>query len=294
MLGKKFMYKGIDFTDWAEGDIVLIDSVRNIPLRTQTFDRANFHGTYSSPTLAGWRLFIFRWQVYWVDKDARYAGWKKLIDAIQPEHNPAATNRWFYDLTWETDWGVEMTTKAKVFQAPEATNGLSDPIIEFSFTLYSESEKVYAPTLKTANGWIGVFIGTPLPVTLPTPLSGFAGTITCTNDGNRPAPVQISVVWSSDNPKLINVTNSNKYFIWDVAGWNPYTTTNLIYDNRNLTNDPTKLLVVTDQWQNIKAERFQGGDIFLEPWDNQIVVLSDNYPNPADVTITWRDTYFLT
>jgi len=292
MLWRKFAYRWLDLTDGVQSDIVLIDNVRNIPLRTQLYNRANYHGTYTSSTLAWGRLFIFRGQIFGETKAERRAGRKKLIDVIQPEPNPNAYNRGFYELTWETDWGIEMTTMAKVYQAPEATNWLDDPIIEFTFSLYAESEKVYEPTQKTASGWIWFFIGTPLSTPLPTPFSWYAWAISCTNEGNRPAPIKVNVVGSCDNPRIINTTNSQKYYIGN--GSNPYTSTNLVYDNRNLDNSPTEQLIVTDQWTNIKQYRTQGGDIFLEPWENHLVVLADDYPNSSSVTITWRDSYFLT
>lgn len=292
MLWKKFIYRWLDLTDWVQNDIVLIDSVRNIPLRTGINDRANFHWTYTSSSLAWGRIFIFRWQVFGKTKAERRAGRKKLIDVIQPEYSPTDINRGFYDLTRETDWGVEMTTKAKVYQAPEANNWLDDPVIEFSFALYSETEKVYSPTTKTANWWIGYFMGTPLPTTLPTPLSWYVGSIECNNEWNWIAPIRVNVVWDCTNVKIINLTNSQKYKLWQ--SWDDFNSTNLIYDNRNLTNDPTKILVVQDQWTSVKQYRTQGWDIFLNPWINNIVVLTDNYPNDADVIITWRDAYFLT
>lgn len=294
MLGKKWIFNSLNLTDLAHTEIVLTNVSKPIPLRTQVYEKSNFHWAYSSPTLAWWRLFTFRWSVFADSKPARWTGWKKIIDVIQPEFNPNASNRWFYDLTRETDWGIEVTVKAKVYRAPEPINGLDDAIIEFSFDLYAETEKVCSTTTKTATWNTWFFIGNALENTLSNTLSWYVWYIECENAGNRPAPVKIEVEWSAQNPKIINITNWNKYKIGNSSS--SYTTTSLVYDNRNEDNDPTKQLVVTDLWNSIKSKRTQWWDIFLIPWTNQVVVLIDNYPGDwsfPNVTITWCDTYFL-
>lgn len=292
MLGKAFKYKGFDFTDWAQAEIVLQASQRPIALRTQVFDKANFHGTYLGATLAWGRLFEFDWQVFWETKAKRWIWRKKLIDVIQPDHNPSSINRGLYDLERLTDGWLAMTTKARVYAWLRDEHKIDDPIIDFSFSLYSENEAVFSPTVKTATWGIGIFAGIPLWTPFATPISWYGGYVTCENEGNRPTPIYVVVNWECDNPQLINLTNWYAYRIWSVDS--PYTTNLLEYDNRNLNNDPTKVLVVNDLGNSIKAQRSQGGGIFLSPWENQFILLTDNDNPDVTMDIYRRDAYYLT
>ena len=83
---------------------------------------------------------------------------------------------------------------------------------------------------------------------------------------------------------MINLTNNNKYRITGI-------TTNLILDNRNLLNDPTANLIVTDNWVNIKAQRHSWADIFLDPGANHLVVLTDIPSEAPMIYVTFRDCY---
>lgn len=298
MLGKAYQYKWLDFTDQVQSALlesqgycyVLQNIDKNVPLRTDTFDNANYHGGYTSATLAGGRLFTFVGKVCALTKEKRGQAWRILMNKLQPEPNPNVLSRWFYDLTWTDDDGSLRTVKAKVFNHPQPSNGVIDPentVIDFVFELYAETEKVYDPVVNTETGGIGTHGGMTLPTPIPDYLSWFAGYIECENEGNRDAPLKVQVVWSVINPKIINITNQQSYRLGTPT--NPYTSTNLVYDNRNLNNVITERLVVTDNNVDVKKERSSWSDIYLSPWVNYIIVLGTG---TANVTVTRRDTYF--
>ena len=292
MIWKARRYKGLDFTD----SIQVASQVSNwfsyiiqnaeywVNLRTQSTERANYHGWYSSNTLAWPRLFTFTWKVIGTKKQDRHNWLSLLTNAIKPEWNPDTTNRGFYDLQRQDDWWNERTCKAKVYSMVKPTNWLDDPIIEYNFELYSETEKVYSPTVQTITWNLASFGGMTLSTTLPTTSWNYTWAIPLTNAGNRYAPLKIQIVWTCTNPQIINVTNGNKYRI----NW---ITTNLILDNRNLTNDPTQLFIVSDSGTNIKSQRRSWADIFLDPWLNKIAIITDNPNETATVYITFRNTY---
>lgn len=292
MIGKAWQYKWLNFTDSIQVtsqqsnwySYIIQDVVKNVPLRTQTYDRANFHWWYSSNTLAWSRLFSFTGKVIWTNKDKRNMVLALLMAKIQPEWNPDIQNRWFYDLSWLTDWWDNRTCKAKVYTMLNPTNWLDDPIIEYTFELYSETEKIYDPTTQLIT-WARAFFGwITLPIPLPTYLAWYAWAIPVTNNWDWYAPCKIQIVWQATNPQIINLTNNNKYRV----GW---VTTNLVLDNTNLNNDPLKLLVVTDNGADIKSQRRSGSDIFLNPWLNHIAILTDVPTETPIVYITFRDTY---
>lgn len=298
MLGKAYQYKWLDFTDQVQSSLlesqgycyVLQNIDKNVPLRTDTFDNANYHGWYSSATLAGGRLFTFAGKVCALTKEKRWQAWRILMNKLQPEPNPNVLSRWFYDLTWTDDDGSLRTVKAKVFTHPQPSNGVVDPentVIDFVFELYAETEKVYDPVVNTETGGIGTHGGMTLSTPIPDYLSWFAWYIECNNEGNRDAPLKVQVVWSVTNPKIINITNQQSYRLGTPT--NPYTSTNLVYDNRNLNNVITERLVVTDNNVDVKKERSSWSDIYLSPWINYIIVLGTG---TANVTVTRRDTYF--
>lgn len=292
MIGKSWKYKWLDFTDSVQVlsqrsnwySYVLQDVTREVPLRTQTFERANFHWEYSSNTLAWSRIFKFTWKIIWTTKEKRHQALSILTNAIKPEWNPDIQNRWFYDLFWKTDNWEDRTCKAKVWKMLELSNDIDSPIIDFTFELYSETEKVYWTQVKQAMWTTAIFGWMTFPATLPTVMWWFAWTIEVENKWDWYAPCKIQVVWTATSPYIINLTNNNRYKI----NW---TTTNLIIDNTNPLNDPQKLLVVTDAWVDIKAKRALWADIFLNPWKNYFVLLTNwAWENPT-IFITWRDTY---
>ena len=292
MLGKAYRYKTLDFTDDTQFtsqqtnwySYILQDVIKDTSTRTQVTDKANFHWWYSSETLAWPRLFTFTGKIVGLDKAKRRTARNELISALQPEWNPNVINRWFYQLLFQDDWGAERFAFCKVFTMPEARNGLDNPVIDFRFELLSESEKIYSITQKTATGTSGAFGGNTLPNTLPNTISWFVWAIPVNNEWNWIAPCKITVVGTATNPKIFNLTNGNKYRI----NW---VTTNLVLDNRNLLNNPLENFIVTDNGQNIKAQRNSGADIFLQAGINQIAVLTDDPTESPTVTITWRDTF---
>lgn len=290
MIWTNWNYKGIDFTDSVQYiskvdnwyAIFLQNEEHNTQSTMNSFERANYHGGYSSEVLVNPRYLNFTWKIVWHTKALRHEAWNTLISAIQPDPNPASPS--FYNLTFKDDGWNDRLIYAKVETMPQASNWLDDPIIEFSFTLYSETEKVYGSTTNTATWWVGIIWWNTFATTFPTTFSWYGWTIACTNAGNRSAPIKVSVVWNIVNPKIINTTNWQKYRI-------DKTTSNLIFNNRNEDNDPKKRLVVTDSWVDIRWYRNSWAGIYLNPWINNLVVIWDSYDAGTTVTITFLDTY---
>ncbi len=292
MIGKARRYKWLDFTDSVQVasqrsnwySYIIQNNVRNTVLRTNLTDKANFHWWYASETLAWPRLFSFEWKVIGTTKAKRHTARSLLLNALKPEWNPNIVNRWFYPLQFQDDGWNERVAYCKVYSMPSAENWLDSPVIDFSFELLSESEKIYGATTHTITGTKAFIGGWTLSTTLPTTFWSFAWAIPVTNAWNWIAPCKIQIVWTATNPKIINTANGNKYRI----NW---TTTNLVLDNRNLNNNPLENFIVTDNGVNIKAQRNSWADIFLDPWLNHIAVLTDNLNETPIVYITYRDTF---
>ena len=292
MIGYNRQYKSLDFSDTTQETsirtnwygIVLQDEVHTATLRTDTYDRANYHGGYSSESLLSPRVFTFTGKIVGNTKALRHTARNSLVSKIQPEANPWSLGRGFYDLTFLDDWGNARRVSAKVFKMPEPSNDLDSPVIDFTFDLLSENEKIFWETLQTVTWWIWFVGGFTLPVTLPATLTWYAGYMTCTNNGNWASPVKISVVGNVTNPKILNITNWNKYRLTK-------TTTNLVFDNQNLNNDPTKSLVVTDAGTDIREYRNSGAGIYLNTGANNLVVIADSYTGTPVVTVNFYDSY---
>lgn len=181
-----------------------------------------------------------------------------MYSQLQPDFNPYSLNRGFYDLIWEDCNGVEKFVKAKVSQMPEPQGDQCGATVEFTFQLQTETPDIYSTTEKEVVGGIGVLGGFTLPTTLPTPLSGYAGTITLTNEGNWNAPIEVRVEGNVVNPRIINTTNDEAYKL-------ETTTLDLIYNNRNPNNRPTETIVVTNLGVDIREFRRSGLGVTLSP-----------------------------
>lgn len=87
MIGSAFQYKGIDFTQCTQaqsykdnGYSILLE-LENHPtdLRTNVSENANYHGGYTSETLANPRLFSFSGKINATSKALRHTAWNQLV-----------------------------------------------------------------------------------------------------------------------------------------------------------------------------------------------------------------------
>ena len=163
-------------------------------------------------------------------------------------------------------------------------NTLWDIRMPYDFQLASPSEKFYGVELKVLEKQLGSAGGTALSTPLWTALGGYGGEIVVENRGNRQAPIRLEIKGKCTNPKILNLTNSQKFRVEAI-------TENFVYDNQNLDFLPNKELIVEDGEKNIKPLRSTGWQIFLEPWFNRLVVLTDNPSERANIKLYYRDTY---
>lgn len=291
MLWKKFKFKNLDFTDSVQRVLQrtswysypLQDKEDDMSMKTEILENSNYHGGVASHTLAGLRYFNFAGVVIGMDKTKRWT----VRELLQQEINikPDVNANEYFDLFWDTDNDKPRTCKVKVSRPiTKSSNELGSPLISYNFQLLCPSEKIYGTTWKNAQFSLGILWWFPIPYTLPHSISWYGGYVTLNNEWNRHAPIQIQIVGKCTNPKIINITNGQKYRLNAV-------TNNLIYDNLNLDFDQTKFLVVEDMWQNVKNLRISGGQIFLEPWINHLVVLSDDPTEDPQIFIKYRDTF---
>jgi len=295
MIWYDFKYKWIDFSD----DIQLANKASNgygfivenvkcwLKLSTDISELANYHGSYASNTQAGGRLFTFDVNIIYDLPGDKGIWYYEIVSKIQPENNLGKYGRWFYPLEFtDYNWN-ELFVNAKVHGMPEPGDIDCNWSDKVSFELYAETEKIYRKTEDVATGRIGIFWWITLQHTLPTPLwdtSVWGGAILCANGWNRYAPIKLQIQGSVTNPKIINLTTMEAYRLG-------MTGTNIIYDNRNITNDPRDTLKVTSSWVDASKYRTTGWQIFLAPWNNYILVTADSYDPATTVTVSFYDTF---
>lgn len=313
MIINSITYRWVNFSDSQANtnNIVITDVNKTVNLRTQIYPRQNYHWTNSSFTLAEWRLFTFTWQIFWATKTERQNWQTRLWNIIKPEWLPDSTNDWFYELTWKDDWGTQYKLDAKVYKMPEYSNWLNDPVIKFTFELYSEkswykwyTDQSFSSWAETERwdstisrwdsnwtwwwvwsviywffGWITLW--TILWTTLWSSSWNYWESL-ITNSWNFIAPVKIQLIWSIQNPRIHNLTNSRSYRLTWI------TTTNLIIDNRErpfvVTNDGIDISSYRQAWSK---------SIVLEPWSNTILVTWDDFvpDSPLELTLSYNYAY---
>lgn len=284
MIIHKITYRGVDLSDTLglTTRIVIQDVQKDVKLRTQLFSKENYHGSNSSQTLADGRLFSFKGVIFG-DRSQKATGQQILNDIIKPEWLPSDTQRWFYELSWFDDAWVEMKVQAKVYTMPKYENELWEPIINFTFELYSEEATYKWFTDKTDSAWYGLYGWMTLPSVLPFNLNDYVWITSITNNGNFVSPLRIEIIGSIMNPKILNLT-TGRYYKLD---W--YTSIDLVIDNTS------NIFLVEDNWVNVKSYRAAWSQLlFLEVWSNNIVLLWDDYNvnwNTVTVNYYWNDTY---
>lgn len=290
MIGKNFKYKDLDFSDVSQQ---LLQQTHNYcyPLqqvdyqlqpRTQTILNENYHWGLLSRTLYGVRYFNFEWIAIGLEKEQRGTVHHLLRSNLNIEANPQKNP--YYTLSWLTDDERPVFCKAKVSESITFKNNLWDIRMPYDFQLASPNEKYYSTELKTIKKQLSKSGGTALWTPLSTALCGYGGEIIVENKGNRQAPIRLEVKGKCTNLKILNLTNSQKFRVEAI-------TEDFVYDNQNLDFLPNKELVVEDKWINIKPRRSTGGQIYLEPWFNRLVVLTDDSSEQANITLFYRDTY---
>ncbi|MDD3302285.1 MAG: phage tail family protein [Candidatus Gracilibacteria bacterium] len=279
MIIKNVTYKGNSFD--SIHNIVFRDNNKGVNLRTDIINKQNFHGSRSTNTLAEGRLFTFTGLIYGATYQERQIGIDFLNGIIKPEGLPTETNRGFYQLTWE-DWnGNKFKTQAKVFSMCDFKHIPNEPIIEFTFELYSEQAWYYGfEDLIYTGVDTGNIVGIQLETIFEFSLSQISNTIQITNSGDFVAPCSIRLQGTLENPVIYNNTTQTAYRLDGV------TTTDLIIDNRG------EILIVTDKGLNISRYRGSGSSsIFLNPGINEIFIFGDNVDPSITVTIEYNHTY---
>ena len=188
-----------------------------------------------------------------VDKTSSGTQWQYPVLGIS--EGIGSDTQWIDEQTWSIRGNAEMT-----FNDIEATYTTFTPIAS---TPFSDLTKT-ATTTYYGKG-----------------ISEGVNFITATNNWNVRSPLLCFVQGSMTNCTIFNITNGT----WFGINW---TTTSYTYDNRRLE---TPELVVTDIGNNIFARKRGGGDVWLDPWINNIVVYSSDITETSTVDITYNDCY---
>ncbi len=280
MLLKNFSYRGYSLSDdnSATNHIVLQNEVKEVKLRTEVYEKQNSHGSYSSTTLASGRLLTISGYIFGKNKADRFIG-EQIIEAMTtPELYPSATNTWFYDLTFTDDGWFDRKISCKVYSKPTYSHDIDAPIIEFEFELYSDDPHMLSLNSNSASGSLGSYGGVKLPTKLKAKLNNKVNDFTVVNTGNWLAPVTITVTWTLTNPK---VWVNDRYYqvVW--------VTTLLV-----ITNTLSRFMV-TENGNDITALRGAGSKtLALNPWNNVILLDSDDVNATASIQIVWNDSTF--
>lgn len=290
MIGKNFRFKELNFADEVQihlqreqGYSYPLQNVDyNIQERTQISLNESYHGGLISSTLYGVRYFDFEGVGLGMEKEQRGKVYQLLRTQLNIEANPQKNA--YHHLFWLTDDDRAVFCKVKVTKAVDFKNALWEIRMPYEFQLASPSEKYYGVELKTVEKQLWSAGGTSLSTGLGVALWGYGGEIVVENRGNRQAPIRLEVKGKCTNLKILNLTNTQKFRVEAI-------TEDFVYDNQNGDFLPNKELVVEDKGINIKPKRSTWGQIFLEPWVNRLVVLTDNPSERAEIRLLYRDTY---
>ncbi len=265
---RNITFNNLNFGDqYARTNNFAIQTVqKNVSLRTDIFNKQNNHGWRITKTLASPRLFTFTWKVFW-DTVWNF-NWKTLL-------NNALVLDWYHELSWEDDWWTRYKTSAKVYKMPTyKVDRLWIPYESFTFELISEDSEYISSTAYQWSGEVWLEWWITLSTELPVVLGWVIWTITMHNLWNHPAFTKVTVTWEIENPEIRNTTTGKFYKL-------NTTTTNLIIDN---TVSP---ITAKDNDVNVKQYRVTWSTaLILEPWENVMSLVWDNFSLASDITFT--------
>lgn len=255
-----------------------VDNVSNeIVYESKLFSNENADGIYSSNVTTGARYFDFTWRIYWTKQEIELA-YKKLKEIIKSEDFPSLYNRWFYSLKWTDKRWIDVKIQAKVYK-PLKTEEMEHNMLSFTFTLLADNPLYTSQTENTETWGLGIMWWNTLPNIMPNVLDWAVNTITLTNNWDKKASLYIQVLWNLTNPRITNISTGQSIKILT-------NTTILVIDNR------TKPFIVTENWVSIKASK-RWEFIYLAPWENKLVITSENYTewNTVTALIKYSDTF---
>lgn len=155
MIIKNLTYNGVSLADAQYRDplnpshSVLIGCDMKYALSTKIEDQTLYHGEKAFLTTAGGRYFAVEGQIADTSAEKRQAGIDYLTSLIRPTgttiENPDKL------LEWQDYAGRSFWCYVRVFDPIVFKHATRDPIIDFSFTLYSETPQYYGSVKHTTS-----------------------------------------------------------------------------------------------------------------------------------------------
>ena len=277
MIGKNYKYNWFDFSpsNVYNTHVALSDVTHTTSQRTDIVDNVNDHGSTASNTLESWRTIVFEGYVFGITKHDRGVYWRALNQAINIE--PYVNVDPFYKLEFQSDDWEDLRVMAKVNTKPAGENGVNDSRIEFTFSLYCDTNEVYGATLHTATNRAWAFWWTSFANSFWDSWGDIAWVDTCVNNWNFKAWCKIEAYGTLVNPKVKNMTNWQEFKInWTTSA---LVLNSIWWDWR-----------VTDAWEDIMYKRDYWVPLFLSPWENTIIITDDTWA-AVNYTVSWYDTW---
>lgn len=286
MLGRRFTYKEVQFPytaqeGYASGWYADV-KWKTISTRTTVIDKQNYHGAFTSPTLAGARLITVSGQIFSADKETRGLI-RKNVDNIFILEGIPTLDAGIYELEIRDDDNNDWIINAQVYSMPDYDNDRGNPIINFNCELLAADPIFRSKTITNVYGIYGLFGGSSLPITLPDGLGGSINIIETANTGNFASPPVITITGDIVNPKIIAL-HTGQY-------WKQLRT---ISSGDSLVID-TGTQTVTYNGVDDIANRGSGSVFpFITPGNNYFILTGDDFDydsqSKAQVHISFRST----
>ena len=139
MITRNWVINGVNLSSSLSyiNHIVIQDVDKTLKLNTSIFNRQDSHWAIASYTLAEWRLFTFKWQIFWSTKIERQY-WQNILNSLIKPIWLIWQESEYFQISWQDDWWNQYKTNAKVYSMPSYTNWLDSPVIDFTFELYAQ------------------------------------------------------------------------------------------------------------------------------------------------------------
>lgn len=272
-----------------ESEILFLEDVEDdAKVRIDVVNNSNRHGWFIWPWIIEPRLITMKWKIFapsdenWLPQLWRLE--KKIEELkrnLSVESNPM--NNWYHELRWWTRYNEQRVTMAKVRTMPIIRHSGVNPYVDFTLELVCWDPFYYHPTVRTAVWTNTVMWWSYLPHVLPYSWDTSAwSSIQVDNKWNAIALCSINVQWNGENVTIFNTTNWYKTRVsWSI--------TNLTVETVQ-TQSLELQVIVRENTTNLRPRIAYWAWIVLDPWVNEIVILSDN-TDILVATVTWRDTY---
>ena len=291
MLGFLFTYNGLTINDPSTFhqrrgiSVSRISGFSSPEIIHSDLDLIGQHGVIDYFSFVGKRLITISGRIVGTDEDDLFTLLDSFTKAFSLPTIPDSNNTGYRTLSWTKPGQSTFQIQAKIHSLPRIEKKLGvDRYRDFHVELRCEDPRIISSDI-TQSTILKAYSLYALPMALPAPLgvsAGYSNEVTLTNDGNFGAEPDIVINGPCENPKIINLAQTDFFQQFNITLASGESITVDVSEGTATHSDGSDALIYEtneSQW------------IQIFPSSNTIRFETDDNSPTAFITLSFRDTW---